>query len=136
MKKMKWTNEQVEKLKELCFAEKTNSVIAKHFDVPVTEIYAKRSQLGITIDKVAAAKGIEEKPEYKTLGHTESKEAFISALGFVISKADKTIAGLNLSDSGNIVEICYNDGGCSRKVDITGDSRLAIIFDIARTCLR
>ncbi len=54
---MKWTTEQQEELRTLCFAEFTNAQLAEHFKCPVTEIHAKRSQLGITIPKVLAAKG-------------------------------------------------------------------------------
>ena len=54
---MKWTVNQVAELHELCTAEKSNADMAAHFGVPVTEIHAKRSQLGITIPKVAAMKG-------------------------------------------------------------------------------
>ena len=60
---MKWTEQQISELKRMCFAEDadvrkpSNAEIAKHFGVPVTEIHAKRSQLGITIPKVRAAQG-------------------------------------------------------------------------------
>ena len=54
---MKWSNEQVVKLKELCEKEMPNAEIAKEMELPVMEIYAKRSQLGITRAKVKAAKG-------------------------------------------------------------------------------
>jgi hypothetical protein len=53
---MKWSKGQIEYLKTMCFDGAKNSTIAEHFGVPVSEIYAKRSQLGITIPKVAAAK--------------------------------------------------------------------------------
>ena len=54
---MRWTEDAIGELKALCFDEVSNADIAKFFDVPVTEIRAKRSQLGITIPKVRAAKG-------------------------------------------------------------------------------
>jgi len=53
---MKWTDAQIAQLKSLCFDEVSNSEIAEYFGVPATEIHAKRSQLGITIPKVKAAK--------------------------------------------------------------------------------
>lgn len=52
---MKWTSEQVEILKKLCFEGKSNGDIAKALKCHVNDVYAKRSQLGITIPKVKAA---------------------------------------------------------------------------------
>lgn len=54
---MKWTDNRVTELRQMCMDEKSNADMAKHFGVPVTEIHAKRSQLGITMPKVAAMKG-------------------------------------------------------------------------------
>jgi hypothetical protein len=54
--KMKWTNEQITKLKALANAGTPNKVITAELGVPVTDVYAKRSQLGITIDKIQASK--------------------------------------------------------------------------------
>lgn len=50
---MNWTKENIEELKELCRKSVPNAELASHFNVPVTEIYAKRSQLGITRAKCA-----------------------------------------------------------------------------------
>lgn len=52
---MKWTPEQVDKLKKLCFEGKSNADIAAALHIHINDVYAKRSQLGITIDKVKAA---------------------------------------------------------------------------------
>lgn len=54
---MKWSNEQIEELKALCMAGTPNQKLAERFGVPLTEIHAKRSQLGITIPKCKAAMG-------------------------------------------------------------------------------
>lgn len=54
---MKWSVNQVAELHKMCMDGVPNADIAFHFGVPVTEIHAKRSQLGITIPKVAAIKG-------------------------------------------------------------------------------
>lgn len=51
---MKWTEEQIEGLKQLCMKGVSNKELAAHFQVPITEIHAKRSALGITIPKVKA----------------------------------------------------------------------------------
>lgn len=62
----KWTNEEISKLIELCEAEISNKAIAAELGRPVTDIYAKRSQMRITIDKIkekkqhTAPKAIEE----------------------------------------------------------------------------
>ncbi len=49
---MKWTKEQEIDLQQLCTHGKlTNTQLAQHFNCTVRDIYAKRSQMGITIDK-------------------------------------------------------------------------------------
>ena len=53
---MKWSVNQVAELHQMCMDGVSNADMAEHFGVPVTEIHAKRSQLGITIPKVAAMK--------------------------------------------------------------------------------
>lgn len=53
---MKWSNEQKEQLKELCYAGTPNAELARLFEVPVREIHAKRSALGVTIPKCKAGK--------------------------------------------------------------------------------
>ena len=53
---MKWSLQNVEKLKELCCQEKGNKEIAEILRCDVKEVYAKRSQLGITIDKCKCMK--------------------------------------------------------------------------------
>lgn len=78
---MKWTKERVAELRRLCQSEYSNKRIAEILKCDVKDIYAKRSQLGITIDKCkktnkdklvkAAAKKYQEtdepKPEYQPL---------------------------------------------------------------------
>ena len=48
---MKWNENQIVKLKEMCQAGISNQEMAVALKCEVTDIYAKRSQLGITIDK-------------------------------------------------------------------------------------
>jgi hypothetical protein len=67
---MKWTNEQIEDLKALCLDGTKNSEIAEYFGVPVTEIHAKRSQLGITIPKIDAMKAGTVSPELENAPKT------------------------------------------------------------------
>jgi hypothetical protein len=59
---MKWTSEEITQLRELAFAEKTNTEIAATLHKTLSEVYAERSHLGITIPKVAAEKGKEPAP--------------------------------------------------------------------------
>lgn len=57
MKPMKWPPEKRDELTRLCMAgEMSNKELSTHFDLPVAEIYAARSALGITIDKCKAAR--------------------------------------------------------------------------------
>jgi len=51
---MKWTPQMEAKLKELCFANKSNAELAKTFNCDAKDIHAARSRLGITIPKVKA----------------------------------------------------------------------------------
>ena len=111
---MKWAEEQIAELKDLCFAEKPNSEIAERLGVSVSEIYAKRSQLGITIVLL-------------------EKKQLVKSLENVIMFADKSVTGLELSEDGNAVLIKY--GQWSKKVDVECDSHLAIIFDVTKKCL-
>lgn len=54
---MKLTQAQEDKLRELAFAGMANKQIAEQLNLPLTEVYAQRSRLGITRDKVAMEKG-------------------------------------------------------------------------------
>ena len=65
---MKWSETQVARLEEMCFAGVSNSDIAAELNCKVADVYSKRSQLGITIDKVRAAqpiKGIKPNKEFE-----------------------------------------------------------------------
>ena len=59
---MKWTEEQTDTLKHLCNQGLSNKAIAAHLDCSLNDVYAKRSQLGITIAK---CKGIEPNPKFE-----------------------------------------------------------------------
>ena len=52
---MKWTDSQVSRLKELCYQGVSNKEIAASLGCRPEDIYHKRSQLGITIDKCKGA---------------------------------------------------------------------------------
>ena len=60
---MKWTDKQIEALKELCKKGTPNKDIATILQCNVSDIHAKRSQLGITIPKVKATKADNKNPD-------------------------------------------------------------------------
>ncbi|GAB6172028.1 hypothetical protein JCM15765_15060 [Paradesulfitobacterium aromaticivorans] len=78
---MRWSEEQTAKLKELCLEGLSNKEIAATLGCRVEDVYNKRSQLGITIDK---CKGMAPNPEFeaalpkpKKRGmHKDVKQAF------------------------------------------------------------
>jgi hypothetical protein len=49
---MKWNDESTAKLKELVYAGKSNKEISQVMGININDVYSKRSQLGITMDKV------------------------------------------------------------------------------------
>ena len=66
---MEWSEAKVTELKELCFQGVSNKDIAVSLGCKVTDVYNKRSQMGITIDKVRAAKpikGIKPNTEFES----------------------------------------------------------------------
>ena len=154
---MKWSEEKVNQLKELAFAGVPNPQIAKQLGVGVSDVYAKRSQLGITVDKVRAAKveAIERDVEASRQKAAESlhspretqEERFarnheaderrnlLQLLEPVIIKADPSARSVVLINQGRLVQIDYANG-YRRYVDIQGDSLLAIICDVARVCMK
>lgn len=62
---MKWTEEATNGLKKMCYAGVSNKEIAAAFGCKLSEIYNRRSQLGITIAKckTPAQPMKEEKPK-------------------------------------------------------------------------
>lgn len=128
---MKWTDGKIQKLRALAFAGKPNPEIARELHVPVTEIYAKRSQLGITIDKVKAAKA--ESGTESDGSELAAKRDLIRLLEPAIRKADGSVKRLELSGDGTRVNIFCD--GLVRSVNIGGDSPLATIADIVRKCM-
>ena len=70
---MKWTPKMEDKLRKLCFEEKSNADLAKIFNCDVKDIHAARSRLGITIPKIQAAKS-QDKPTKATKAASSSKD--------------------------------------------------------------
>jgi len=54
---MKWSDEKIKQLEALAKGGVPNKEIALALSVTIDDVYAKRSQLGITMPKIAAAKG-------------------------------------------------------------------------------
>lgn len=59
---MKWTDHEIKTLKHLCLNGLDNRAIAGRLNRKLTEVYAKRSQLGITIAK---CKGVAPNPKFE-----------------------------------------------------------------------
>lgn len=149
---MKWSEEKVNQLKELAFADVPNPQIAKQLEIGVSDVYAKRSQLGITREKVQAAKAARgeaikrdsEEPRQKAISQEEhlarNREAderrnLLQLLEPVIRKADPSVRSVVLINQGRLVQIDYTNE-FRRYVDIQGDSLLAIIYDVARVAMK
>ena len=81
---MKFTDEQVTELKDLCMKEVPNAEIAAHFGVDVREIHAMRSHHNITIPKVKAMLGkpaVTVKPEFEAAIQEAEKELSVHRHG-------------------------------------------------------
>jgi hypothetical protein len=61
---VKWTEDQISRLKELCYQGISNKEIAAKLGCRPEDVYSKRSQLGITIDK-CKGKGMTVNPEFE-----------------------------------------------------------------------
>lgn len=59
---MKWNEQLTAKLKKLCYEGKTNAQIADIMRCKLADVYAKRSQLGITIAK---CRGMAPNPDFE-----------------------------------------------------------------------
>ena len=68
---MKWDIKQTDKLRELCYKGLSNKAIAENLKCSVTDVYGKRSQLGLTIEK---CKGIAPNSKFeKAMAQMEHK---------------------------------------------------------------
>jgi hypothetical protein len=61
---VKWTEDQTGRLKELCYQGVSNKEIAADLKCSLEDVYSKRSQLGIAIDK-CKGKGLTVNPEFE-----------------------------------------------------------------------
>lgn len=127
-----WSDEKVTVLRRLAKEGKSNKEIATELELPIAKIYAKRSQLGITIDKVAAAKSngneeIQDKVS-RNIEYRRKKE-FIRKLRGTVIACGRNVESLELSSSGNFVTIRFT-GGSVKRVNIEADSFKAIVLDV------
>lgn len=148
---MKWSEEKVQQLHDLAFSGKSNKEIARQLGVGINEVYAKRSKLGLTIDKVKAAQDGTAKPEteaappkltteergaarFARFEEFDAKWNLLKLLEPALKKADSSIVELKLTDQGKIVEIHYRNGTV-HVAFIEDDSLMAIIADVTHKCL-
>lgn len=145
---MKWTEGQVNQLRGLAAAGAPNKDIAHQLGISINDVYAKRSQLGITMDKVRAAKATaapqDSKPappkeidEDRAARNSEADERrnLLQLLEPIIIRADPSVKAVVLRDQGQLVRIEYKND-TRRYVGIYGDSLLAIIYDVTRVAMK
>lgn len=82
---MKWSEEQVNKLKELCYVGVSNKEIAVQLNCNVTDVYNKRSQL---IDKCKAAAADQQQVERPGLS-TPIIDKFVDLQTLALAEATK-----------------------------------------------
>lgn len=131
----KWTKEQTKKLKELAFDGKSNKDIAAALGRPVTDIYAKRSALGITRAKVAASSnGSQKLVKTQQTSHPATKKvakktcSFLELLEQTLRAAGEKV---KLTRDGGIITI-HHDGGGVQNINVAWDSDLAIMLDVVK----
>lgn len=102
-----WTPEATDKLRELCAAGVPNPEIAAALDMPISKIYAKRSQLGITISKCldvhpepeedAVTHAWQDYPSYREIPDADCRKA-ITGLEQAIEGMDAAARGTYIGD--------------------------------------
>lgn len=103
---MKLTQAQEDKLRELAFAGMANKQIAEQLNLPLTEVYAQRSRLGITRDKVALKKG--EAPRTNIVTQQLTKRLSTPALlNPVFENAVQEMADVNQHTCATCAQLCF-----------------------------
>lgn len=143
---MKWSDEKVQQLRALASAGKPNKEIAQQLGVGINDVYAERSKLSITIDKIKIAQAAAAKPSPEAAQPKPSpavdieaqeldrKHALLDLLAPALGEADNSIVALGLAEDGRSVKIHYSNGA-ERTAFVEGDGLMAIIFDVVRKCL-
>ncbi|MEG2638262.1 MAG: hypothetical protein RR992_02015 [Clostridiales bacterium] len=95
---MKWTEEAISDLKDMCRKGVPNMLMAEYFKCPITEIYAKRSSLGITIDKCKGYKPTNLKrglhPDVKTAFDKLQQELLVRMASDFTDEKETEIYGM------------------------------------------
>lgn len=113
---MRWSETQVARLKKLCFSGVSNMDIAAELNCKVTDVYAKRSQLGITIDKVQNAliqrRGDKGKAQESLIFENDNGSRY-----FIVAGDDEEALLREMSRGGYVivwgldrVRMCWNGG--------------------------
>ncbi len=128
-----WTPDRLAQLRKLPVEGVPNKDIATALDVPVTAVYAKRSQLGITIDKVSGS----NPPASRAAAVDEiyrRKRVAIHKLQALIRTVDPAIDRLEYkhSDHDEQVVVYYNTH-MSVSIDVTADSVKAMLIDVLQS---
>lgn len=71
---MKWSKEQEQQLRDLCFQEKSNKEIATIMNIDLADVHNGRSRFGITVAKVAGAKAVTKEVQAADYKEIRSKE--------------------------------------------------------------
>lgn len=131
-----WTPETIVRLRELCAAKKTNTAIAAELSIPIEKVYAKRSQLGITIAKCAETTAPAsnqndiEARVHKDVVKRRKTELLHKLLG-IVRTWEPNVEALSLERGGDFVKIRFSSG-FSKSVSIEADSMRAIVLDVIR----
>lgn len=131
-----WTPEKIARLRELCASERTNAAIAVDLGVPIEKVYAKRSQLGITIAKCAETaapasnRNSIDARVHKDVVKRRKTELLKKLLG-IVRTWEPNVEALFLERGGEFVKIKFSSGS-SKSVSIEADSMRAIVLDIVR----
>jgi hypothetical protein len=83
---MKWSGSQVARLRELCYLGASNKEIAADIGCSLKDVYAKRSQLGITIAKCAPVKDCNKKKPVEKNAEQEHLAELKTALNRVLDE--------------------------------------------------
>lgn len=88
---MKLNKDEERILTNMAFAEKSNKEIAETLGIKLSDVHAARSRLGITMDKVKAAKGVQPVADQKVKRTTEEINEEIMKVEKAKDAAEKKI---------------------------------------------
>ena len=131
---MIWSEEMISTLNVLARNGVPNKEIAERLHLPIEKVYAKRSQLGITIDKVALEQtktgkdraidtAVEQDIEIR------QKKELLHKLRPVIALWCSEADDIQLADRGEAVRVRYVNGAV-KVINIAADSLRAVVLDV------